>query len=72
MAGCEQADQNLIDHALLALDFLEAFNDGRLKLVTEKVVVVGGGDTSIDVASVARRLGRIENIADKDNADDIF
>jgi glutamate synthase (NADPH/NADH) small chain len=58
-------------NVLTGVDFLEAFNDGRLKLVTEKVVVVGGGDTSIDVASVARRLGRIENIADKDRPENI-
>jgi glutamate synthase (NADPH/NADH) small chain len=58
-------------NVLTGVDFLEAFNDGRLKLVTEKVVVVGGGDTSIDVASVARRLGRIENIADKDRPENV-
>ncbi len=37
--------------------FLEAFNQGRLKSVSGRVVVVGGGDTSVDVVSVARRLG---------------
>ncbi|MGF1643152.1 MAG: NAD(P)-binding protein [Thiotrichales bacterium] len=51
--------------------FLEAFNDGRLKLVSEKVVVVGGGDTSIDVASVARRLGHITNINEKDRPENV-
>jgi len=59
-------------NVLTGVDFLEAFNDGRLQLVTEKVVVIGGGDTSIDVASVARRLGRIENIADKDRPENII
>ncbi|MGD8483700.1 MAG: NAD(P)-binding protein [Thioalkalispiraceae bacterium] len=58
-------------NALTGVDFLEAFNEGRLQLVTEKVVVVGGGDTSIDVASVARRLGHIENIAEKDRPENI-
>ncbi len=42
--------------------FLEAFNQGRLKAVAGRVVVVGGGDTSIDVASVARRLGYIKEM----------
>src|SRR5512143_3322319 len=46
--------------------FLSAFNQKRLQLVTGKVVVVGGGDTSIDVASVARRLGHIKTINEKD------
>ncbi|MBL1278225.1 MAG: NAD(P)-binding protein [Ectothiorhodospiraceae bacterium] len=51
--------------------FLGAFNEGRLKTVSGKVVVVGGGDTSIDVASVARRLGKIDNINDKDRPENI-
>ncbi len=37
--------------------FLKAFNEGRMKVTGKKVVCVGGGDTSIDVVSVARRLG---------------
>jgi glutamate synthase (NADPH/NADH) small chain len=41
--------------------FLKAFNEGRMKVTAEKVVCVGGGDTSIDVVSVARRLGHIEH-----------
>ncbi|WP_078118670.1 NAD(P)-binding protein [Thiosocius teredinicola] len=40
--------------------FLKAFNEGRMKVTASKVVCVGGGDTSIDVVSVARRLGHIE------------
>jgi len=42
--------------------FLKAFNEGRMKVVAEKVVCIGGGDTSIDVVSVARRLGHISNV----------
>lgn len=42
------------------VDFLKAFNEGRMKVTADKVVCVGGGDTSIDVVSVARRLGHIE------------
>lgn len=42
--------------------FLEAFNTGRLQVTTDKVVCVGGGDTSIDVVSVARRLGKIKKM----------
>lgn len=41
--------------------FLEAFNSGRLQVATDNVVCVGGGDTSIDVVSVARRLGKIKS-----------
>lgn len=59
-------------NCLTGVDFLEAFNDGRLQLVSEKVVVIGGGDTSIDVASVARRLGHITEIHENDRPENII
>lgn len=46
--------------------FLEAFNKGILKVTADKVVCVGGGDTSIDVVSVARRLGKIPTLDKKE------
>jgi len=52
--------------------FLEAYNQGRLKHITGKVICIGGGDTSIDVVSVARRLGNIENTADKDRPERVI
>ncbi|MDH5601397.1 MAG: NAD(P)-binding protein, partial [Gammaproteobacteria bacterium] len=64
--GAEEAT-----NVLTGVDFLEAFNDGRLQLVTEKVVVIGGGDTSIDVASVARRLGHITEMHENDRPENI-
>jgi NADPH-dependent glutamate synthase beta subunit-like oxidoreductase len=49
-------------NCITGVAFLEAFNQGRLQAVSGRVVVVGGGDTSIDVASVARRLGYIKDM----------
>jgi NADPH-dependent glutamate synthase beta subunit-like oxidoreductase len=64
--GC-QAGRPLPAHGadapncVTGIKFLEAFNTGRLKIVPPKIVCVGGGDTSIDVVSVARRLGCLKN-----------
>ena len=52
---------NVID----GITFLRAFNDGRLKHVGNRVVVIGGGDTAMDVAAVARRLGHITREAEE-------
>ncbi len=59
-------------NCITGIDFLSAFNEGRLQHVTGKVVVVGGGDTSIDVASVARRIGQITTINEKDRPENII
>ena len=53
-------------NCVTATAFLRAFNDGRLRHVGKRVVVIGGGDTSLDVATVARRLGHIDQMHDKD------
>jgi dissimilatory sulfite reductase flavoprotein subunit len=58
-------------NCISGIAFLSAFNQGRLRLVTGKVIVVGGGDTSIDVASVARRLGHIKTINEKDRPENV-
>ncbi|MBI5938166.1 MAG: NAD(P)-binding protein [Betaproteobacteria bacterium] len=59
-------------NCVTAMSFLRAFNEGRLQHVGDKVVVIGGGDTSIDVATVARRLGKITNISDKDLPENVL
>ena len=53
-------------NVVTATAFLKAFNDGRMHHVGKRVVVVGGGDTSIDVATVARRLGHIDQAHESD------
>jgi NADPH-dependent glutamate synthase beta subunit-like oxidoreductase len=48
-----------------AVDFLEQFNKGEMKYTANKILCVGGGDTSIDVVSVARRIGTLKNYNEK-------
>ncbi len=42
-----------------AVKFLEQFNKGEMKYTGKKVLCIGGGDTSIDVVSVSRRIGTL-------------
>jgi NADPH-dependent glutamate synthase beta subunit-like oxidoreductase len=48
-----------------AVKFLEQFNKGNLKYTANRVVCVGGGDTSIDVVSVSRRIGTLIDLKEK-------
>tara|TARA_B100001996_G_scaffold350821_1_gene310443 strand:- start:22 stop:1956 length:1935 start_codon:yes stop_codon:yes gene_type:complete len=47
------------ENCISGIAFLDAFNDGRLKFGAGRVLVIGGGDTAMDVAAVARRIGHI-------------
>jgi NADPH-dependent glutamate synthase beta subunit-like oxidoreductase len=60
-------------NCITGVQFLSAFNTGRLKVLpTDKIVCIGGGDTSIDVVSVARRLGKIEADNAVDHPEDVI
>ena len=52
-----------------AVKFLEQFNKGELKYTANKIVCVGGGDTSIDVVSVSRRIGTLKDFSE--NPEDV-
>ena len=56
---------NETPNAVTAVDFLESFNLGHMKYTAPKIVCVGGGDTSIDVVSVSRRIGTLANYTEK-------
>ena len=54
------------------LSFLHAANDGRLKYLTGRTLVIGGGDTAMDCAAVARRLGGVENADPANRAENVI
>jgi len=56
-------------NCISGVSFLDAFNQGRLQYTAKNVVVIGGGDTAMDVVSVARRLGHIETTHEKDRTE---
>ena len=58
-------------NCITGVAFLQAFNDGRLKHTSSRVLVVGGGDTSMDVAAVARRLGHITHKREHDRPENV-
>jgi len=43
--------------AMQGIDFLDSYRSGERRLDQERVVVIGGGNTAIDAARTARRLG---------------
>ena len=52
-----------------AVKFLEQFNKGEMKYTANKIICVGGGDTSIDVVSVSRRIGTLKDFTE--NPEDV-
>jgi dissimilatory sulfite reductase flavoprotein subunit len=54
------------------MSFLRAFNEGRLQYLDGRVLVIGAGDTAMDVAAVARRIGHITKSSEKDRADKVI
>jgi NADPH-dependent glutamate synthase beta subunit-like oxidoreductase len=59
-------------NCISGIAFLEAFNDGRLRHSAERVLVIGGGDTAMDVAAVARRLGHIKHQREHDRPENVI
>ncbi len=53
-------------NCISGIAFLDAFNHGRLRYSAERVLVIGGGDTAMDVAAVARRLGHIGKVRERE------
>ena len=54
------------------MSYLRAFNEERLKYLDGRVLVIGAGDTAMDVLAVARRIGNVHNITEKDRPDNVI
>ena len=54
------------------ISYLRAYNEGRLKYLEGRVLVIGAGDTAMDVVAVARRIGNIKNIPVKDKPENVI
>lgn len=54
------------------ISFLMAFNEGRLQHLSGRVLVIGAGDTAMDVAAVARRIGHIDHVSQKDHPEAVI
>ncbi len=50
------------------LKFLRDFNEGKLTDFKQRVIVIGGGNTAMDVASVALRTGALDAQGRRENA----
>ena len=59
---------NVVD----GLAFLRAANLGKLRYLSGKVLVIGGGETALDCASVALRLGNLPNVAAGDRPENVL
>jgi NADPH-dependent glutamate synthase beta subunit-like oxidoreductase len=54
------------------MSFLRAFNEGRLQHLSGRVLVIGAGDTAMDVAAVARRIGHITARSQDDRPENVI
>lgn len=54
------------------MTFLKAFNDGALKYLDGRILVIGGGDTAMDVAAVAKRIGEVSDLEASQRPEAVF
>ncbi|MCY4642196.1 MAG: NAD(P)-binding protein [Gammaproteobacteria bacterium] len=59
---------NVVD----GMSYLRAFNEDRLKYISGRILVIGAGDTAMDVLAVARRIGHIKNVTQKDRPENVI
>ncbi|MCG8084008.1 MAG: FAD-dependent oxidoreductase, partial [Candidatus Thiodiazotropha taylori] len=54
------------------MTFLRSFNDGSLKYLDGRILVIGGGDTAMDVAAVAKRIGEVAELDHPERPEAVF
>ena len=59
---------NVVD----GMSYLRAFNEDRLKYISGRILVIGAGDTAMDVLAVARRIGNINSVTQKDRPESVI
>ncbi len=59
---------NVVD----GMSYLRAFNEDRLKYISGRILVIGAGDTAMDVLAVARRIGNIHGVTQKDRPESVI
>ena len=59
---------NVVD----GMSYLRAFNEDRLKFISGRILVIGAGDTAMDVLAVARRIGNIHGVTQKDRPESVI
>ena len=54
------------------MSYLKAYNENRLKYLSGRILVIGAGDTAMDVVAVARRIGNISHHTEKDRPENVI
>ena len=53
------------------MSFLRAFNDGKLQYLDGRILVIGAGDTAMDVVAVAKRIGVLDSISEEEKPENV-
>ncbi|MDH5484440.1 MAG: NAD(P)-binding protein [Gammaproteobacteria bacterium] len=55
-----------------AMSFLRAFNNGKLQYLAGRILVIGAGDSAMDVVAVAKRIGQLDNVKAEDLPENVI
>ncbi len=55
-----------------AMSFLRAYNTGKLQYVAGRVLVIGAGDSAMDVVAVVKRIGSLDNVSEENLPENVI